>query len=82
MPILLRKLIIFYSIAGILVFAKSNFRMFGSLNHPQQLRFRYQRHQGMVDKRSESDISTIETKKAAVLSHMGSRTATCLLILF
>ena len=38
-PILLRKLIIFYSIAGILVFAKSNFRMFGSLNHPQQLRF-------------------------------------------
>jgi len=37
--VLLRKLIIFYSIAGILVFAKSNFRMIGSLNHPQQLRF-------------------------------------------
>ena len=38
-PILLRKLIIFYSIAGIYAFAKSNFRMFGSLNHPQQLCF-------------------------------------------
>jgi len=38
-PILLRKLIFFYSIAGIFVFAKSNFRMFGSLNHPQQLCF-------------------------------------------
>ena len=37
--VFLRKLIIFYSIAGIHAFAKSNFRMFGSLNHPQQLRF-------------------------------------------
>jgi len=38
-PILLRKLIIFYSIAGIYTFAKSNFRMLGSLNPPQQLCF-------------------------------------------
>ena len=42
----------------------------------------YQHHQGMIDKRSESNISTNETKKAAVLSRMGSRTATCLLILY
>ena len=35
----------------------------------------------MIDKRSESNISTNETKKAAVRSHIGSRTAACLLIL-
>ena len=34
----------------------------------------------MIDKRSESNISTNETKKAAVRSHIGSRTAACLLI--
>ena len=42
----------------------------------------YQHHQGMIDKRSESNISTNETKKAAVRSHIGSRTAACLLILY
>ena len=42
----------------------------------------YQHHQGMVDKRSESNISTNETEKAAVRSHIGSRTAACLLILY
>ena len=31
-PILLRKLIIFYIIAGILIFAKSNFRMYQYLS--------------------------------------------------
>ena len=31
-PILLRKLIIFYIIAGILIFAKSNFRMYQHLS--------------------------------------------------
>ncbi len=36
----------------------------------------------MIDKRSESNISTNETKKAAVRSHIGSRTAACLLILY
>ena len=36
----------------------------------------------MIDKRGESNISTNVTKKAAVLSHMGSRTAACLLILY
>ena len=36
----------------------------------------------MADKRSESNISTNETKKAAVLSHMGNRTAACLLMLY
>ena len=36
----------------------------------------------MADKRSESNISTNETKKAAVRSHIGSRTAACLLILY
>ena len=36
----------------------------------------------MIDKRSESNISTNVTKKAAVLSRMGSRTAACLLILY
>ena len=35
----------------------------------------------MIDKQGESNISTNVTKKAAVLSHMGSRTAACLLIL-
>ena len=35
----------------------------------------------MIDKRGESNISTNVTKKAAVLSHMGSRTAACILIL-
>ena len=34
----------------------------------------------MIDKRGESNISTNETKKAAVRSHIGSRTAACLLI--
>ena len=42
----------------------------------------YQYHQGMIDKRSESNISTYESKKAAVRSHIGSRTAACLLILY
>ena len=42
----------------------------------------YQHHQGVADKRSESNISTNETKKAAVRSHIGSRTAACLLILY
>lgn len=32
----------------------------------------YQHYQGMIDKRSESNISTNEAKKATVLSHMGS----------
>ena len=36
----------------------------------------------MIDKQSESNISTNVTKKAAVLSHMGSRTAVCLLMLY
>ena len=36
----------------------------------------------MIDKRGESNISTNVTKKAAVLSHMGSRTAACLLMLY
>ena len=36
----------------------------------------------MIDKRSESNISTYESKKAAVRSHIGSRTAACLLILY
>ena len=42
----------------------------------------YQHYQGMIDKRSESNISTNETKKAAVRSRMGSRTVTWLLILY
>ena len=42
----------------------------------------YQHQQGMIDKRSESNISTNETKKAAVRSHIGSRTAACLRILY
>jgi len=42
----------------------------------------YQRRQGMIDKRSESNISTNESKKAAALSRMGSRTVTWLLILY
>ena len=33
----------------------------------------------MIDKRGESNISTKVTKKAAVLSYMGSRTVACLL---
>jgi len=33
----------------------------------------YQHHQGMIDKRSKNNISTYESKKAAVLSRMGSR---------
>ena len=36
----------------------------------------------MIDKQGESNISTNVTKKAAVLSHMGSRTAACLLMLY
>lgn len=36
----------------------------------------------MIDKRSESNISTYESKKAAVRSHIGSRTAACLLIFY
>ena len=36
----------------------------------------------MIDKQGESNISTNETKKAAVRSHIGSRTAACLLILY
>ncbi|WP_419046551.1 hypothetical protein [Dysosmobacter sp.] len=36
----------------------------------------------MIDKQGESNISTNVTKKAAVLSHMGSRTAACILILY
>lgn len=35
----------------------------------------------MIDKQGESNISTNVTEKATVLSHMGSRTAACLLIL-
>ena len=42
----------------------------------------YQHYQGMIDKRSESNISTYESKKAAVRSHIGSRTVACLLILY
>ena len=49
---------------------------------PERLRESYyQHHQGMIDKQGESNISTNVTEKAAVLSHMGSRTAACLLIL-
>ena len=36
----------------------------------------------MIDKRSESNISTYESKKAVVRSQIGSRTAACLLILY
>ena len=36
----------------------------------------------MIDKQGESNISTNVTEKAAVLSHMGSRTAACLLMLY
>ena len=36
----------------------------------------------MIDKQGESNISTNVTKKAAVGSHIGSRTAACLLILY
>ena len=36
----------------------------------------------MIDKQSESNISTYESKKAAIRSHIGSRTAACLLIFY
>lgn len=36
----------------------------------------------MIDKQGESNISTNESKKAAALSRMGSRTVTWLLILY
>ena len=56
--------------------------VFCNASIPERLRESYyQHHQGMIDKRSESNISTNVTEKAAVLSHMGSRTAACLLIL-
>jgi hypothetical protein len=42
----------------------------------------YQHYQGMIDKRSESNISTNETKKATVRSLIGNRTVACLLILY
>ena len=57
--------------------------VFCNASIPERLRESYyQHHQGMADKRSESNISTNETKKAAVLSHMGNRTAACLLMLY
>ena len=57
--------------------------LFCNASIPERLRESYyQHHQGMIDKRSESNISTYESKKAAVRSHIGSRTAACLLIFY
>ena len=36
----------------------------------------------MIDKRGESNISTYESKKAVIRSHIGNRTVACLLILY
>ena len=65
------------------MYSRTPLSYFCNASIPERLRESYyQHHQGMIDKRSESNISTNETKKAAVRSHIGSRTAACLLILY
>ena len=65
------------------MYSRTPLSYFCNASIPERLRESYyQHHQGMIDKRSESNISTYESKKAAVCSHIGSRTAACLLILY
>ena len=65
------------------IYSRTPLSYFCNASIPERLRESYyQHHQGMIDKQGESNIRTNVMKKAAVLSHMGSRTAACLLMLY
>ena len=65
------------------IYSRTPLSYFCNASIPERLRESYyQYHQVMIDKRGESNIRTNVMKKAAVLSHMGSRTAACLLMLY